>query len=154
MSGQKKMMELISDCNKVAGYKATYESPHIKPGHLSIGWFCTGPWEIGLLMLRTGLCSLEIQRQLISAYVSVCVGYLYLREGVSSTEAFPATKFCTDIYIEIEKNSGRIISNKGPSKFIVESWMNTSQSKNSWETLRVYLRDHLDLFMKLVSILN
>ena len=114
----------------------------IKPGHLSAGCFYTDPWVIGLLILRTDLCSLEIQRQLISAYISLCEGCLYHREGVRSTEASQVMKFCTDINFEIERNSRRIVFIKGLSKFILESWMNKSQSKNSWETLRFYLRDH------------
>lgn len=128
------MMELICDYNKVVGYKVTNE-------HLShktwapLNWLLLyRPLGIGLLMLRTDLCSLEIQRQLISAYISLCEGCLYLREGVRSTEASQVMKFCTDINFEIERHSGRIVFIKELSKFIVESWMNKSQSKNSQET--------------------
>lgn len=68
-----------------------------------------------------------------------CVGCLYLRERVNSTSA--TMKFCRDIKLEIERNSGRNISIKGQSKFIVESRMNNTWSKNfRWDFVSVLQR--------------
>ncbi|XP_032006919.1 LIM domain only protein 7 isoform X1 [Hylobates moloch] len=51
-----------------------------------------------VLFQRTEHGALEIWRQLICAHVCICVGWLYLRDGVCSTK---------DIILRTEQNSGR-----------------------------------------------